>query len=275
MSGFRSASAYRLFAQKVRTASRFVRDAEDQEFLETLLRQVEADRKTTIRKGAVLWRAQLGFAWEPIWDGEKYIDDCIEGPFSPERMKPLRDRAREGRANPQGIPYLYLSTRKETALTEVRPWLHSLISIAQFKTARELVIADFSTDERPRRIEYAIPPEEWDKAVWYAIDQAFRRPIQLELDTPSEYAPTQVIAEFFKGHGYDGIAYQSAFQSADGKGHNLVLFDLDAAELFNCCLEEVTVVNFSFTQVSNHYFVRPKTAPSDNNKPPTGNRSQS
>ena len=94
-------------------------------------------------------------------DEENYIDDFTEGAFPPERMKPRRDRAREGRANPQGIPYLYLSTRKETALSEVRPWLRSLISIGQFKIVRQLTIVDFSSDERPRRgRDFVIPPEE-------------------------------------------------------------------------------------------------------------------
>ena len=137
--GFKSARAYRQFAKKVMTVSRFVRDTEDQEFLETLLGQVGPDRKYVIRKGRILWRAQLGFEWEPIWNGEECLDDCFEGPFPPEPMKPLRNRACEGRANPRGIPYLYLSNRKETALTEVRPWLTSLISIAQFKTVRDLL----------------------------------------------------------------------------------------------------------------------------------------
>jgi len=177
--GFKSASANRRFAKKVMTVSRFVRDAEDQEFLETLLGQVGPDRKHVINKGRILWRAQLGFGSEPIWNGEEYIDGCLDGPFSPERMKPRRDKAREGRANPRGIPYLYLSNRKETALTEVRPWLGSLISIAQFETVRELVIVDFSTDERPRRKNRRIPPDQWDIAVWYAIDQAFRKPVTL------------------------------------------------------------------------------------------------
>jgi len=258
MATFKSAHAYRVFAQKVKATNRHIRDSDDLEFLATLLEQAEHNRKTSIPEGTILWRAQLGFAWDPIWDGEKYLDDHVEGPLPTERMKPLRDRAREGRANPQGIPCLYLSTRKETALTEVRPWLRSLISIGQFKTVRELTIVDFSTDERPRRRNWVVPPEEWDKAVWYAIDQAFREPFTPEGDFPSDYAPTQVIAEFFKAHGFGGIAYQSAFQSKSREGHNVALFDPDAAELINCGLEEAEEINFTFGQAGNTYFVGPK-----------------
>jgi len=103
-----------------------------------------------IPAGTVLWRAQLGYESEPLIQDGEYID-ALPGPFHQRRMFPLTDRAPEGRANPAGIPYLYLSTLKETALTEVRPWLGSLISLAQLKATRELAIVDCSTDERPRR----------------------------------------------------------------------------------------------------------------------------
>lgn len=251
MATFKSADAYREFAQKVKATNRHIRDGDDLEFLATLLGQAEHGRKRTAPKGTVLWRAQLGFDWELDHDTDEYI----ESPLPPERMKPLRDRAREGRANPQGIPCLYLSTRKETALSEVRPWLRSLISIGQFKTVRELTIVDFSSDERPRRHNWVFPPEEWDKAVWYAIDRAFRKPVTPEADLPSDYFPTQVIAEFFKAHGFNGIAYQSAFQSKSGKGHNVALFDPDAAELINCGLEEAREINFTFEPVANPYYL--------------------
>ena len=44
-------------------------------------------------------------------------------------MKPLERIALEGRTNPKGIPYLYLSSKKETAMSEVRPWIGGYISL--------------------------------------------------------------------------------------------------------------------------------------------------
>jgi len=104
------------------------------------------------------------------------VDEILaECPVPPERMKPRKDKAREARANPKGISYLYLSNRREIALSEVRPWLGSLISIGQFEAVRDLTIVDLSTDKPPRKITvpFVIPPEQWDQAVWYSIDQAF------------------------------------------------------------------------------------------------------
>ena len=79
---------------------------------------------------------------------EEHIEDCVQRPFPLDPMKFLMDKAREDRASPRGIPYLYLSNRKETALSEVRPWLDRS-SLLLSKTGRKLISFDFSTDERP------------------------------------------------------------------------------------------------------------------------------
>jgi RES domain-containing protein len=42
-------------------------------------------------------------------------------------MKPIPKWQGEGRANPRGIPVLYLATHRETALAEVRPWIGAVI----------------------------------------------------------------------------------------------------------------------------------------------------
>jgi RES domain-containing protein len=256
MPAFKSADAYLRFAKKVSRYQRYIRDDEDRDFLEALLLQARAGRRTKVlQQSILLWRAQLGHGWEALLEGDEQIGD-VECGFAPERMKPLRDRAREGRANPKGIPYLYLSNDKDTALAEVRPWLQSLVSLAQFRTLRELVIVDCSTDQRPkRRLSTAEPfvivrPEEWDMAVWYDVGHSFSTPIAVDDDVAS-YAATQILAEFFRAKGFDGVVYESAF----GKGHNLALFDPDAAELVNCSLYKLSKVAFEFEQAGNTYFV--------------------
>jgi hypothetical protein len=73
---FKSADAYSQFAREVRTTDRHIRDANALEFLATLLAQAVRDRRRTIPKERILWRAQLGNDWEPIWEGEKCTNDC-------------------------------------------------------------------------------------------------------------------------------------------------------------------------------------------------------
>ena len=94
------------------------------------------------------------------------------------RMKPPLELAREGRANPRGIPVLYLSTRGKTAMSEVRPWLGSLVSCAHFTTTRDLKIVDFSVHHDSGFDLYSNEPDapEREVAVWRQIDRASPNP---------------------------------------------------------------------------------------------------
>jgi hypothetical protein len=104
-------------------------------------------------------------------------------------MKPLRDRAREGRANPKGIPYLYLATHQDTAMAEVRPWVGSYVSVAQFVLKRDVRIVDCIASDR-RFILYSQEPdpEERERAVWRDIDRGFSQPVTSG-DDGANYAP--------------------------------------------------------------------------------------
>jgi hypothetical protein len=62
-----------------------------------------------------------------------------------------------------------------------------------------------------------------------------------------------VIAESFRYAGIDGLAYRSSL----GDGHNIALFDLDAADVTACGLFQVRSVKFTSIAVSNPYFVDP------------------
>lgn len=175
-------------------------------------------------------------------------------------MKPLKDRATEGRANPKGIPYLYLATDQETTLAEVRPWVGSLVSIGQFRTLRDLRFVNCTNDENGHRVFIGGEPSPPDreKAGWADINRAFGEPVTRG-DDRAEYIPTQVLAELFKANGFDGVAYRSALGCP---GHNIALFDLDAAELVNCSLFRVDGVKFEFSEAGNpHFIVKPDKAP--------------
>lgn len=210
-------------------------------------------RRVQIKARSIFWRAQLGHDWRTEFDEDGAKIDDFPDAHPPSRMKPLSDRAPEGRANPKGIPYLYLATDKDTAMSEVRPWLGSYISLAQFRTVRELAIVDCSRNIERHVIYFEeTTPEEREKAVWHDINRAFSEPVDRSDDIAS-YAPTQIIAELFKRDGCDGMAYRSAF----GKpGYNIALFDLDAARLINCQLYEAKSLKFEFQEVWNMYFVK-------------------
>src|SRR5262249_53432483 len=158
------------------------RDTETNGFLDTLGREA-ASRVDVIPAHKILWRAPLWRDWGP-WGGDQEGGGEGASPFPPPRMKPPRGQAPGGRANPKGIPYLYLSTHRETALAEVRPWVGSFVSAAQLKTARDLRIVNCTEDSKRKHFFGATPAEYWDTAVWCDIDAAFSRPVTLTDEYP-------------------------------------------------------------------------------------------
>lgn len=93
-------------------------------------------------------------------------------------------------------------------------------------------------------------PEKREAAVWSDVARAFRMPVHRS-DDRAEYAPTQIIVELFQGLGYDGVIYGSAFGS---KGSNLVLFDVNAAEIVSTELHEVEKVELMTKEAADPYF---------------------
>jgi hypothetical protein len=235
----------------VTSKNRYILDEESSAFLNAILDTCQS-RIKKIEKCSYVWRAQDGHEWrslvqeDPDTLEEIYIDD-LPCPYSFNRMKPLVDSASEGRANPKGIPCLYVATDKETAMSEVRPWLGSIVTVACFKTIRALQVIDFSVGHGKKNTRFYLEeptPEKIIEAVWFDLDNAFSRPTKTS-DLKSDYAPTQIIAEFLKTKGYDGVAYKSSL--ADG--YNVALFDLDAAEVCGCSLYEVSNIKFDFKKV--------------------------
>lgn len=270
MNEFKSWNSYTHFANRVRREARFIRTSEDDDFLREVLRTSKS-RIKTLPAETGLYRAQLGHDWRPLHQDDRYIDE-IPAAHPPARMKPQEGRATEGRANPKGIPVLYLATHPQTAMSEVRPWLGSLISCAHFNTIRELKIGDFSVCHRRGIVFYFNEPDasERETAVWTQIDQAFSKPTTPANDT-AEYVPTQVIAELFKREGCDGVAYGSAFGD---DGHNIVLFDPADAELTSCTLFEAKSLEFKFEQFDNAYWVEKGDATKTNSGEHAGSRPQ-
>lgn len=241
------------FSGAVHNRARYVRDKATEGFL-AIVRETAQTRMTTLEVQSYVWRAQLGHAWKTDSDPDGNEWE-VEVPYAPERMRPLRDRAREGRANPKGIPYLYVATTRDTALAEVCPWIGSLISCALFQVTRDLTLLDCMTPKPNHRLFFGDGPvEARERCVWGDISSAFARPVS-PTDDVAEYVPTQIIAELVKANGFDGIVYRSAL-SVEGK--NIVLFDLDAAVMVNCGLFTAEAIQFNFKARGNPYSVLPQ-----------------
>jgi hypothetical protein len=246
---FSSWRSYWDFARSVSSELRYFRSPEAESFLESVL-CTSSKRQIKIKENSVLWRAQIGHDWRTeTHHGEDFDVECA---YRPNRMKPIPNRAMDGRVNPKGIPCLYLAKQKDTAICEVRPWIGSYVSIAQFKTCRELKIINCSQIiDTPVYYFQEPDPCERETAVWSSINKAFSTPMTRGDDSP-DYVPTQIITEVFKKAGFDGIAYKSNFGE---DGCNVALFDLEAASVINCALVRINKIQMEYSQSDNPYFV--------------------
>ena len=133
---FQSWAEYAIFAEFVKCKARYVLDERSKRFLEVVLK-TSGKRNRTLPQRSKLWRAQIGHGWRteqvPSWAQADFggaTGYMMPHPFGCKRMLPQLDRATEGRANPTGIPCVYFAMEKETAMSEVRPWIGSHISLA-------------------------------------------------------------------------------------------------------------------------------------------------
>lgn len=228
---FRSWNSFLYFKENIEREEHYFHSEEVQEFLDEVMNTAR-ERIEFVPKGKCYWRAQLGSDLMPLDDGNGQIIDYQPITYTKKRMKPLVDKAVEGRVNPKGIPYLYLATNKKTAIFEVRPWIGKEVTLAEFETCKNLKLIDCSrfdidvmnmtAQDLDMLWKLKKPePEEATRTIWRWIDLTFSKPIDRD-DSTADYVPTQIIAELFRKNGFDGIMYNSLFNS----GKNIALYDI-------------------------------------------------
>ncbi|MFA5300187.1 MAG: RES domain-containing protein [Lutibacter sp.] len=153
--------------------------------------------------------------------------------YKPEEMTcPPREFANGGRANPSGIPFLYLSDNPETVLYEVRASYLDELSVGTFQLKPDIEsikLVDFTEDTslfqpNTSTINKIIKGKLLRQKISSDLSKPMRR-----YDSELEYIPTQFICEFIKVFtGALGIRFSSSLHP---KGNNIVLFN---QELMNC-----------------------------------------
>ena len=271
---FASWKSYRTFEERVTRYRRHVWTQEIQAFLETVKRTLRS-REEEIPRGAILWRAQRGVKYIPLKDdtGEEIGEEPIGHPAA--RMKPIPDKTREGRANSSGIPVLYLASTKDTAISEIRPWIGSEVSVAPFKVTRRLIAIDLTRGHGRSSFgrltlnqlsdEEEVDAEVKEEAVWTDIDNAFSRPVTRS-DESVHYVPTRILAELFQEAGFDAMVYRSQFGPEGKDGYNIAIFDLGDAEILGCAPYRVDSIRVESEQIGNPWSPL-KPAPRAKNEP--------
>ena len=244
-------SDYRQFQEELQNKCRYFRTDWANSYLGALKHTCKK-RIDKIKKGTELWRSRLGGSLVPC----SKDDMAIQEYSCKEMAAPLPNLSRASRIGVTGIPVLYLSSDKDTAMSEVRPWKNQPVSLAQFHVTKNLNIVDCHQSGLDGTIadldklwplasfmrKEIIPDSEQEDRAWAWIDYAFSEPVS-QLDDPLEYIPTQVIAEFFKTEGYDGIKYRSSV----APGYNIALFDVNSAKAIKTMLYYTNDICYRFS----------------------------
>lgn len=151
---------------------------------------------------------------------------------------PPPEKVSNGRANPIGIPYLYLCDNKGTTFYEVRARYKDRVTVGDFKIKRELKIVPLSLLSSLYSASHSgnFMEDVKNQLLLHRIAEDMSKPLS-RYDTELEYVPTQFICELCRINGADGISFRS---SLDDRGINYVLFtanDKGAAE----CIKVNTV----------------------------------
>lgn len=162
---------------------------------------------------------------------------------------PPKRLSTHGRANPPGIPYLYLSSLPETGIAELRPHTGELACVADFTIPSPLAAVDL---RNPRKLVSPFILEDAGSIGQLRADIPFLERLGEELTRPVlpsgaaiDYIPSQYLCEFIKKRGYDGVVYRSSVSS----GINLALFDPGKAVGGTIALYEVSSVSVAVTPV--------------------------
>lgn len=157
---------------------------------------------------------------------------------------PPKELASQGRANPVGIPYLYLASTDVTAVSEIRPHTGESVSVADFTIPDSLEIIDLR-DPRSTVSPFILGDEK--KIASLRGDIEFLVHLGKELTRPIlphvaaiDYLPSQYLCEFIKNCGYHGVLYKSSV----GEGVNLALFETGlprAGTVEKHCVSKVSV----------------------------------
>lgn len=193
------------------------------------------DSKVSIESEDILYRARL-----------HHRNNCKEFPFE-EMFCPPKEISTAGRANPMGIPYLYLSDSPETVLYETRSTYLDELSIGEFKLKQDIsenvFISDFTevpTIYHPSEVSKKIKSKLLKRYIMNDLSKPLRR-----YDSELDYIPTQFICEFIKIYtGVKGIKFSSSLHIM---GNNYVIFDQG---LFDCT--KVEKLNISKVKISSN-----------------------
>ncbi len=189
--------------------------------------------KKEIAKGALYYRARIS--------SDSYG-------FPKDKMaNPPNSLAKAGRANPEGISYLYLAKKNLTGLYEVRASLFDYVTVARFELQENISVINLSEYD-----VFALSENETLEEL--TINLKFIEKLERELSKPRrrydselDYLPTQYLSEWIKSIGYDGIEFRSSLHK---NGINLTIFNPSKFEALDVAVYDIIDSQFQYEKLS-------------------------
>ncbi|MGV3509039.1 MAG: RES family NAD+ phosphorylase [Sphingobacteriaceae bacterium] len=195
------------FANEIKTSNRYFLN----EMIDTdLLGSVFERLSSTYQLGVDFFRARISDFLLPV----------------NEMGKPPQSLTKGGRANPVGIPYLYLSSDLKTTLYETRISLHESLTIGKFLLKEPLSIVSLNNIKEMGPFEVQARGFDLEEFISYRpylqkLESELSKPVRKQ-DVDLDYLPTQFLCEYIKSLGFDAVEYRSAMNP---NGFNLAVFN--------------------------------------------------
>lgn len=152
----------------------------------------------------------------------RVLPDLVSNYGIDEMGCPPKEIVGGGRANPIGIPYLYLCGDKDTTFYEVRARYKDRVSVGTFEVMEDMNLINL-TNKTSLYLSSTAGDFHNDvkhKLLLNAVAKDMSKPLS-RYDTELEYVPTQFICELCRINGADGICFSSSLHHI---GMNYVLF---------------------------------------------------
>lgn len=232
-----SLDAWEKFKHSIKHESRFLCDLTHLEVLG--LEQGLADSEEVINRKEIFYRARIANK-----KNEKYTKRMMGAPPA--------EIASAGRANPEGISYLYLCTDQETCCYEVRAAYLDRVWIGKFgvKAGESLKLINLVPRHRSQQLSLDSIPSNIlrYRLLKNAISKDLSTPISRHDNASIEYLPTQFICEYIRLKlKKDGIIFQSSLKKNSA---NVVLFNTNKVKCREVREYEVTGIDIHSEQVN-------------------------
>ena len=164
---------------------------------------------------------------------------------------PPKELTTAGRANVEGIPYLYLCTEPETCYYEARAAYLDRVWVGRYsvKSGEALRLVNLAPRHRSQQLGVDSKPETIlrNRILMNAISKDLSTPMRRHDKDSMEYLPTQFICEYIRlVLEFDGIMFQSSLKK---EGANIVLFKDDKVTCREVKEFEVTKIDIQTASV--------------------------